>query len=360
MSRKCCVPACGASKVTHPHLSFHQLPKDQETKEKWMCWLRTQHVNHIVVSVLVCSDHFKSADRPLNHIQEENLVQSNDIQIQGEILVQSNHIQDEILVESNHLQDEILVQSNDIQDEILLQSNDIQDVSLVQSNDIQAEIIVQSNHTQIQGEVFGESNHIQDEIFVQSNDIVVLGALAVPSQDTLNNISIGNVSVSDYSLLQARFVTSLDRSEKAKFEDAVHLYATKNEVQKHNKVKLANLRDKNNAPVSVVKIVAKHNCKAAEEATTDEAEGLQSHLYAAQGAKLMLCTNLWTRCGLVNGSVGEVVDILYHPDSNPQSTMLAVLICKFKTYIGPCLNEAEQTIPIVPVTRTWHNATGID
>ena len=147
--------------------------------------------------------------------------------------------------------------------------------------------------------------------------------------------------------------TQLPQSEIEKFKDALHLFPENNDVHKHNTEKLENLRDVSGNPVPIARIPAKHNCPSAAGGSLEDAEGLAPVIYLAKGAKIMLRTNLWTSRGLENGTIGEIVDILYEEGSNPPEDPPAILICKFDTYKGPYLDETEKTVPIVPSTKFW-------
>lgn len=55
----------------------------------------------------------------------------------------------------------------------------------------------------------------------------------------------------------------------------------------------------------------------------------------------------------MNGAVGTVMDILYESESSPGKDLPAVLICSFKCYKGPYLDNDLKTVPITPLTKTW-------
>jgi len=205
-------------------------------------------------------------------------------------------------------------------------------------------------------------------------------------QDLLHNVSTGAVTKKDYKLLKRRFVTSVSASEKQSFDNVIHLYSTRKEVYDHNIDKLENLKDAvTGSPVPVAKIPALHNCEAAAHATENEADGLKSVLYLAVGAKVMLKANLWTEqacicCtsnkystppihsnyinvhlqGLVNGAIGQIVDILYDKDSSPGEDPPSAIVCQLPSYKGPYLNEADKTVVIQPITKSWKDKKGQD
>jgi len=64
----------------------------------------------------------------------------------------------------------------------------------------------------------------------------------------------------------------------------------------------------------------------------------------------MLRRNIAVLCGLVNGSLGTLMDIVYAPRVVPPALPLYVLI-KFDGYQGPCL--IRDYFPIVPIKNSW-------
>ena len=70
----------------------------------------------------------------------------------------------------------------------------------------------------------------------------------------------------------------------------------------------------------------------------------------------MLTSNLWIEIGLVNGSMGYVVAILYQPGAKPPALPTAVVVqmdkCDCPTRGG------ERCVRICPIKRTWPSSTG--
>ena len=87
------------------------------------------------------------------------------------------------------------------------------------------------------------------------------------------------------------------------FAEALHLFATASDVAEHNIHKL----HASGQPVAILKAV--HNVPGAFKATSEEAGGLVSVICIAQGAKVMLCANLWVDVGMVNCVSGTIVAI---------------------------------------------------
>ena len=65
----------------------------------------------------------------------------------------------------------------------------------------------------------------------------------------------------------------------------------------------------------------------------------------------MLTANLWVGVGLVNGSLGKVIDIVYNSNEQPPS-LPSFFVVEFLQYKGPLWDASNPTyVPISPITR---------
>ena len=104
------------------------------------------------------------------------------------------------------------------------------------------------------------------------------------------------------------------------FAEALHLFATASDVAEHNIHKL----HASGQPIAMLKAV--HNGPGVFKTTSEEAGGLDPVICIAQGAKVMLCANLWVDVGLVNGARGTIVAICYENGHSPPDLPVAVMI----------------------------------
>lgn len=83
-------------------------------------------------------------------------------------------------------------------------------------------------------------------------------------------------------------------------------------------------------------------------------EQLPQEVLLSKCQHVMLTTNLWTQAGLVNGSLGQVRDIVYLVGSKPPALPTYVTVT-FNNSTGPPWDETDpKNIPIQPVTRGNH------
>ncbi|KAK3911536.1 ATP-dependent DNA helicase [Frankliniella fusca] len=176
-------------------------------------------------------------------------------------------------------------------------------------------------------------------------------------QGLLDRISMGLANIEDYSVLQQRFESNVTVDEVKKFDKAIRLFSTKEDVAKHNKKTLKELTDDAGNLVPVAIIPAKHNGNGAKYGSEDKANGLPSELIMGRGARIMLKRNLWTKKGLVNGTMGTLVDILYDEDNEPPFGTPRILMCQFDNYKGPGIGP-NNLVPIGPVVSSWKSSHG--
>lgn len=93
--------------------------------------------------------------------------------------------------------------------------------------------------------------------------------------------------------------------------------------------------------------------KEAVNESSDRACGLVSKIIISRKTVFRLTSNLWTKAGLTNGSVGVVHSIIYEENVKPPALPVAI-IATFRDYIGPSyLPDVPNSVPICPVKRDW-------
>ena len=108
--------------------------------------------------------------------------------------------------------------------------------------------------------------------------------------------------------------SSLLHVENCSFEQSTHLYATNRYVSMQNKHMLKHL----NMPIA--HCLAEQSKIHIRQSIDDEQLPLEVLL--AIGQQVMLTTNLWLGVGLVNDSLGKVIDIVYNSNKQPPSLPL--------------------------------------
>jgi hypothetical protein len=132
---------------------------------------------------------------------------------------------------------------------------------------------------------------------------------------TLDNLRVNKVIIRDWELPSTGVQAKLSPDEVQLFEDAMRIYAKKDDVKAFNHYRLRQLK----RPVLLV--FASHTGgSAAEIADTDEGGNLHKEIPISINARIMLRENLWVERSLFNGSMGNIRDIVwaegadYQPD----------------------------------------------
>ena len=89
-----------------------------------------------------------------------------------------------------------------------------------------------------------------------------------------------------------------------------------------------------------------------QEMHRDKAGELQQTLYLCKGTRVMLTCNINVPFGRYNGSMGDVVDIIYLDGQSPKDSLPDVVMVAFDKYTGLAIIPGAPTVvSIVPVER---------
>ncbi|KAE8742250.1 hypothetical protein FOCC_FOCC012221 [Frankliniella occidentalis] len=216
------------------------------------------------------------------------------------------------------------------------------------------------NILQLQLPPVGDTPWFKDEL-TYARDSVVAGSLLYKEIDMvfflssqlrqkdmhfllcLEHISNRIVTEEDKLVLKSRIKTPSEIENLPEFVDAVHLFSKKKDVDLYNLTKLV----KENRPV--LRIDAENNSRHAKACSSDKALGLPQILFLSIGCRVMLKKNLWVDGGLVNGSIGTLIDIVYKSEDDESPF---ALIIKFDSYYGPVMDNGG--IPFIRYTNSWY------
>ena len=130
------------------------------------------------------------------------------------------------------------------------------------------------------------------------------------------------------------------------------LFYSNEQVANYNREQLTKLEH------PIAHIIARHSSALAKKITSDDLSGLESVVFLAKGARVMLTINLWSSVGLCNGVTGTVVDIIDQNNHQPPDLPIAVIV-EFENYRGPAFNENQLLcVPTYPITVTSQTEFG--
>ena len=169
-----------------------------------------------------------------------------------------------------------------------------------------------------------------------------------PSQVLFRKILLhlrnGENTEADWQHLMER--TPAKVQDMTPFQNALHLHPTKEAVAEYvSKLHACG------QPVATIRAV--HTGPNASKASPGDAGGLQPIICMAEGAHVMLTSNLWTEGGLVNGAMGTVAAIVYKGGDAPPALPVAIMVY-FDSYPGPTYPDG--TVPICPRHSSWYTS----
>jgi hypothetical protein len=113
----------------------------------------------------------------------------------------------------------------------------------------------------------------------------------VKFRDALLRLRTYSTTQEDYELFSTWFWDNMAVEDLTQFADVLHLLPTRAAVLECNTRRLAQLGQ------PVVRCKAKHSCSIAAKASEEDADGLETEILLAEGAKVMVTRNLWTSKG---------------------------------------------------------------
>jgi len=136
-------------------------------------------------------------------------------------------------------------------------------------------------------------------------------------------------------------IEHMDTVRRASFErsDTMSLYTTNEACDNKNRNQLLRLEE------PICWIEASHDC---HKSSSESCRRLSKTLCVIYGAKVMLLWNIALQLGLVNGSIGTVIDFIYRNSHRAPMLPYAVII-NFPDYKGPpCFSGAgrEKWVPL--------------
>jgi ATP-dependent exoDNAse (exonuclease V) alpha subunit len=172
-------------------------------------------------------------------------------------------------------------------------------------------------------------------------------------RDLLNRLRMGESNEDDYNLLMTRVYANQPDDVKLDFESATRLAPFKLMVSHYNTDKLSTLAIGVN-PEFICRVEASHTptnkLLTARQMSSDRMMGLESSLYLARGARVMISQNVWVSKGLTNGATGTIRYVIFEKDVCPPNLPIALVVEMDSNYNGPCIEGLPLHIALNPIT----------
>ena len=141
----------------------------------------------------------------------------------------------------------------------------------------------------------------------------------------LNRLRVGEMTEEDVALLETRRLKHFPNKD---FENACHAFGTNFEMDEVNMARV------NNLPGTLVQSRAKIECPKSykppitDHGTIDNTK-FKKNLKLKVGARVMLIHNVSLSDKMVNGVIGNLIDIVYHTSKDGEKTSIRAFIVKF-------------------------------
>ena len=173
-------------------------------------------------------------------------------------------------------------------------------------------------------------------------------------RQTLDAVRMSQVNLANFNTLIERIPSRLPLLERQAFEaTAVHLLPTRRLVAEFNYTRL---RD---TGCPVLPVHARHSSPSCASIDSEEFGGLVPTLLLTINCRIMLLENIWTECGLVNGSRGTLCDVVWPTAATqPREEMPLCLLLHFESYTGPPIGfdlpgiDSSKIVPVYPSRRS--------
>ena len=151
-----------------------------------------------------------------------------------------------------------------------------------------------------------------------------------------------------FDFLIRRVKINLPPDVQTEFHDALRLYMKRKSVHFYNHDVL-----RHNG-LSVLRIEAEHTPDKAKKSPEDSAQGLCATLFVSKGCRMMIISNLLTSFGLVNGTMGTLLDVVWKTPDQCIKTLPCFLLFKPEKYTGPAFFHNTDGKPVVPILLIRH------